>query len=87
MQRGRRRTACPDDRIQSEYRRDADTLDEAERLARRFKVSTIVILRRMQDAGGIDWNRFRELYALQMERWSERPAAGGGDFYSTLAPE
>lgn len=70
--------------FRAEYRRDADPLDEADRLARRFKVSTIVILRRMQDAGGIGWERFRELYDIQMQRWSQRPAGGGGDFYSTL---
>src|SRR5665648_224958 len=43
----------PLDAICEEYQQGVDIRPEAERLARLFKVSTLVILRRMRDAGGI----------------------------------
>ena len=57
------------------------------RLARHFKVSSLVILRRLLDAGQIDRDTFFACYRQETERLREFEArgAGGGDFYRTTA--
>lgn len=63
-----------------------EALDEAlQRLARRFKVSTLVILRRLLDAGQLSRNRFDGAWNAELERLRQftRDGAGGGDFYRT----
>lgn len=61
--------------------------DELDRLARRFKVSTLVVLRRIFDAGQLDWNAYRAAYVAELERLRElleaRGPSVGGNFYST----
>lgn len=62
-------------------------VDATARLARRFKVSSLVILRRMWEARWIrTWDQFQTAYAREVERVKEvtPEAAGGGDFYRTL---
>jgi Zn-dependent peptidase ImmA (M78 family) len=57
------------------------------RLARRFKVSSLVILRRMREAGWFrSWDEFQAAYAAELERLKDvtPESAGGGDFYRTL---
>jgi Zn-dependent peptidase ImmA (M78 family) len=76
----------PMDAVQGEFRADAPLEEEIQRLARVFKVSSLVALRRLFDAGRIDeatlWARYRaELTRL---RALDRGATGGGDFYRTL---
>lgn len=60
--------------------------NEIQRLARSFKVSTLVVLRRLFDAGFIDeptlWESYRE--ELERIRALDRSGSGGGDFYRTL---
>jgi Zn-dependent peptidase ImmA (M78 family) len=58
------------------------TLD---RLARQFKVSTLVILRRLHDAGHLGRGRFWEEYEAELERLRRLPTSRGGDFYLTTA--
>lgn len=58
------------------------TLD---RLARQFKVSTLVILRRLYDAGRLSRERFWAEYEAEFDRLRRLPASGGGDFYLTTA--
>ncbi len=55
------------------------------RLARQFKVSTLVILRRLLDAGALDRRAFDRAWAAERTRLRElaRSGAGGGDFYRT----
>ncbi len=63
-----------------------EALDETlRRLARRFKVSTLVILRRLLDAGQLARNRFDAAWNAELERLRQftRDGAGGGDFYRT----
>jgi hypothetical protein len=50
---------------------------------RRFKVSTLVILRRMRDAG-LNVARFHEAYDNEVERLRALSAGSGGNFYLTL---
>lgn len=62
---------------------------EMQRLAKAFKVSTLVVLRRMFDAGGIPRERFWQLYndevvrLVKIMRHKRDESGGGGDFYNT----
>jgi len=68
------------------YQPELPLPEEIQRLARQFKVSTLVVLRRLFDAGFITeavlWQNYHEqlqrIQALDVRR-------GGGDFYRTLA--
>lgn len=73
----------PLDIFQNDYDRDADLRAEMDRLARRFKVSTLVILRRMRDAG-LNVARFHEAYDNEVERLRAMSAGSRGNFYLTL---
>ena len=68
------------------YRPDAPIPDEIQRLAREFKVSTLVALRRLFDAGFIEQGRLWQHYREEQARLKalERRGSGGGDFYRTL---
>lgn len=57
------------------------------RLARRFKVSSLVILRRLADAGRLGRAEFHQAYRDELEHLRNLDAAGsgGGDFYRTTA--
>lgn len=57
--------------------------DTLARLARTFKVSTLVILRRLRDAGHLDPTAFRTAYAAELQRLAEIRQGTGGDFYRT----
>lgn len=67
------------------YDADADLPSETNRLARRFKVSTLVILRRMHDAGGLRRQEFWDAYSAEVERLRAIPRGSGGNFYLTQA--
>lgn len=60
--------------------------EEIQRMARQFKVSTLVALRRLFDAGFIDETTLWENYRKEMKRIRslDRGGSGGGDFYRTL---
>lgn len=66
--------------------RDGEPLNETlSRLARTFKVSTLVILRRLLDAGWLDRAAFDAAWGREIARLralTER-GSGGGDFYRT----
>ena len=67
------------------YLNDAESLPDClARLARTFKVSTLVILRRLFDVGRLDRANFDTAWKEEVERLSafER-GSGGGDFYRT----
>jgi len=62
-----------------------DPLSDMARLTRHFKVSSLVILRRIHDAGRIDWNSFQKAYQEEVTRLKAMPRSAGGDFYLTQA--
>jgi Zn-dependent peptidase ImmA (M78 family)/transcriptional regulator with XRE-family HTH domain len=71
--------------LRAEYQRGEDLRGAIDRLARRFKVSTLVILRRIYDAGGLTWDQLWRAYQQELERLQAIPRASGGDFYLTQA--
>ena len=68
-----------------EYRSEVPVDREMQRLARIFKVSTLVVLRRMFDAGGLARERFWELYNEEVVRLVKimQGKESGGDYYNT----
>ena len=71
--------------LRGAYRRNAGLQEEVDRLARRFKVSTLVILRRIHDVGGLTREQFWQAYKEELERLRTIPKGSGGDFYLTQA--
>jgi Zn-dependent peptidase ImmA (M78 family) len=71
--------------VRAEYDRRRPVAEEISRLARRFKVSTLVILRRIHDAGGLTEKAFWKAYNAERSRLQARAASGGGDFYRTVS--
>ncbi len=71
--------------IRAEYRSSAVGADEVNRLARWFKVSTLVILRRLHDAGALSREAMWEAYHVELDRLRPLPRGSGGDFYLTQA--
>ena len=74
----------PLEALQSDLRRNELLPDALSRLARTFKVSTLVILRRLLDVGWLTHDRFDTAWAQENERLRKLVQAGsGGDFYRT----
>ena len=70
--------------LREEFRRTADLSDEVNRLARRYKVSTLVVLRRIFDIGAFDRHAFASAYRRELNRLGAAPASSGGSFRPTL---
>ncbi len=75
----------PLDVFRAEHDQRAELRPELDRLARRFKVSTLVILRRMHDAGTLRDDVYWTTYEDELERLRSLPVGSGGNFYLTLA--
>ena len=77
----------PIEELRATYRPDAPLPEEIQRLAREFKVSTLVALRRLFDAGFITqvelWQHYQEEQG-RLRRLEER-SGSGGDFYRSLS--
>ncbi len=76
----------PLEELRASHHRNAPIPDEIQRLAREFKVSTLVALRRLFDAGFLDQAQLWQYYREEQERLrtlNER-GSGGGDFYRSL---
>jgi Zn-dependent peptidase ImmA (M78 family) len=71
--------------MRQEYDGTVDLKDEINQLARRFKVSTLVVLRRIHDAGGLTRDEFWTAYEAEVERLRAIPRGSGGNFYLTQA--
>lgn len=55
-------------------------------IARTFRVSTLVALRRLKDLGRISYVAFQEAYDVELAflKQQAKKASGGGDFYATM---
>lgn len=75
----------PLDELHSAYQPGEDLPIALNYLASYFKVSTLVILRRMYEAALIDQHTFRQEYENQWKYMHQQPQnEGGGNFYHTL---
>lgn len=74
----------PLEALREAYDRGAGLREETGRLARRFKVSTLVVLRRIHDAGGLSGEAYWDAYEDELDRLRALPAGSGGNFYLTL---
>ena len=76
----------PLEELRAAHQRNAPIPDEIQRLAREFKVSTLVALRRLFDAGYISraalWQHYRE--EQERLRTLKERSSSGGDFYHSL---
>jgi len=72
--------------LSEEFNEEADLPSELDRLATRFRVSTLVVLRRVRDAGFVNVDNYQALYTAELIRVlgliGER--GSGGNFYNTL---
>jgi Zn-dependent peptidase ImmA (M78 family) len=78
----------PLESLRREYRPQQPLVDELERLARRFRVSTLVILRRIADAEYIDRDTFFRAYEEERDRIlqilsEQERGSGQGNFFNT----
>ena len=72
--------------LRAAHQPNAPIPDEIQRLAREFKVSTLVALRRLFDAGYINRAALWQHYRDEQERLRslQERSSGGGDFYRSL---
>ena len=72
--------------LRREHRVGVAVADEIQQLARAFKVSSLVALRRLFDAGFIDQSILWQTYREELARIQalDRGGSGGGNFYRTL---
>ena len=71
----------PQATLQGAYRQGVDLPTQLNRLACHFKVSTLVVLRRIFDIGAIDRGEFDLAYGQELDRILSMTTAGGGDFH------
>jgi hypothetical protein len=64
--------------VRAEYEADSEFGGEIQRLARRFKVSTLVILRGIHDTGGISAARLWAEYEAELARLRDLPRGRRG---------
>jgi Zn-dependent peptidase ImmA (M78 family) len=76
----------PSDALKETFRPESGLQDELQRLARYFKVSTLVILRRIFELGALQEDEFWRIYHQELDRLVKfkQGGVGGGDFYRTL---
>ena len=70
--------------LREQYRPEEDLSAALTRLARRFKVSTLVLLRRIHDLGTLGEAAFRAAYQAEHDRLRTLTTTTGGSFFPTL---
>lgn len=76
----------PFSELQKQRRAEMALFDEIQVLAKYFKVSTLVILRRLYDAGSIEYPTYHDAYNKKLERllgFEIRSGSSGGDYYNS----
>ena len=68
----------PSDVIRQELHSRTELGVDVNRLARRFKVSTLVVLRRIHDVGGLDEDSFWSAYRTELDRLHGLRGGSGG---------
>ncbi|MEZ6009333.1 MAG: ImmA/IrrE family metallo-endopeptidase [Planctomycetota bacterium] len=69
--------------IRGAYDASKSLPSEIQRLAHQFKVSTLVILRRLHDAGFLGRRELWSAYEVERDRLLDQPRRSGGSFYDT----
>ncbi len=69
--------------FREEYRESEDLARALASLSRRFKVSTLVILRRIFDIGGLSRDEFRSAYQAELEKVKSLRKGSEGNFYQS----
>ncbi len=73
----------PADSIRAELGEDPASASELQRLARLYRVSTLVVLRRVYDLGRLRWDDYRAAYQEQLDAIEQSPGGDGGNFYNS----
>ena len=76
----------PFSELQKQRRSEMALDKEIQALAKYFKVSTLVILRRLYDAGNIQYSVYHDTYNKELERvlgFEIRGGSSGGDYYNS----
>jgi Zn-dependent peptidase ImmA (M78 family) len=75
----------PLESLRSEFRGRIDP-EELDRLAKLYKVSTLVVMKRIYDAGAVPWDAYRVAYQEELQRvlrlLSRRDSTGGNFYYT-----
>jgi len=74
----------PTPSLQSTFQTNENLSRELQCMAHQYKVSTLVILRKLYDIRIIDQEVFKQQYLTELRRLKPRPTNSGGNFYSTL---
>lgn len=59
-------------------------INEVQNIRQRFKVSSLVVLRRLYEAGRLSDDEFERAYAAERQRLRQSQPGSGGNFYPTL---
>jgi Zn-dependent peptidase ImmA (M78 family) len=70
--------------LQRETKRSLDLVAELPRLSRLYKVSTLVVLRRLYELGRLSRSQFRAAYEQELARATKKSGDSGGNFYKTI---
>ena len=73
----------PLDVLRAQYRDGEEMERTLRRMATHFKVSSLVVLRRLRDAGYLSQQRFRDAYDNERKRMAPTRPSSGGDFLRT----
>jgi Zn-dependent peptidase ImmA (M78 family)/transcriptional regulator with XRE-family HTH domain len=73
----------PAEALTAERTSGGDLGEAVQRLARVFKVSSLVILRRLHDIGALGRDEMWRAYRAELDRLKTLPRKSGGDFYNT----
>lgn len=75
---------APLEQVRVAFDPDAGLHEQMQQLARAFKVSSLVALRRIYDAGGVSRRMYWQAYGDELARLLDQKRGSGGDFYLTL---